>query len=69
MRRILYVILNLSPSAVSKLLQRGRMDELKEKLVGAFFRGVWIKALVEKKQKIQLVTIVPHYGKPVHEMI
>lgn len=31
--------LNLSPSAVSKLLQRGRKDELTEKLAGTLFRG------------------------------
>jgi DNA-binding transcriptional regulator LsrR (DeoR family) len=30
--------LHLSPSAVSKLLQRGRKDELTEKLSGALFR-------------------------------
>jgi hypothetical protein len=30
--------LQLSPSAVSKLLQRGRKDELTEKLSGALFR-------------------------------
>lgn len=30
--------LNLSPSAVSKLMQRGRKDELTEKLAGALFR-------------------------------
>jgi hypothetical protein len=30
--------LHLSPSAVSKLLQRGRKDELAEKLSGALFR-------------------------------
>lgn len=30
--------LNLSPSAVSKLLQRGRKDELTEKLAGTLFR-------------------------------
>jgi DNA-directed RNA polymerase specialized sigma24 family protein len=29
--------LNLSPSAVSKLMQRGRKDELTEKLAGTLF--------------------------------